>query len=247
MIAQQPCPPTCLLYWRSAPFSDIAPQHSTATFDRTRETGMPLSQPGERERLHTRSIEINGYRRADGLYDIEAHLTDVKSYGQTNYDRGYIEPGEPVHDMWLRMTVDEGMLIHAVEAVSDRTPYVLCPTAAPNFSRLVGLEIKGGFLKQANQLVGGPVGCTHLRELLQQIATTAFQTINPARARREMQAEGVREKPGSDAMDARITAKWGGGERILNTCLAYDANGPLVKRRWPHLYTGPETMDDAAG
>ena len=49
---------------------------------------MPLSQPAERERLHTRVIEINGYRRADGHYDIEAHLTDVKSFGQTNYDRG---------------------------------------------------------------------------------------------------------------------------------------------------------------
>jgi len=54
---------------------------------------MPLSQPAERERLHTRSIEINGYRRVDGLYDIEAHLTDCKSYGQTNFDRGYIAAG----------------------------------------------------------------------------------------------------------------------------------------------------------
>ena len=39
---------------------------------------MPLSQPAERERLHTRAIEINGYRRADGAYDIEAHLTDMQ-------------------------------------------------------------------------------------------------------------------------------------------------------------------------
>lgn len=43
---------------------------------------MPLKQPAERERLHTRAIEINGYRRADGRYDIEAHLTDSKSFGQ---------------------------------------------------------------------------------------------------------------------------------------------------------------------
>jgi len=32
---------------------------------------MPLSQPAEREELHTRSIVIRGYRRRDGLYDIE--------------------------------------------------------------------------------------------------------------------------------------------------------------------------------
>ena len=90
---------------------------------------MPLSQPAARERLHTRAIEINGYRRTDGLYDIEAHLTDCKSFGQTNYDRGYIEAGDPIHDMWLRLTVDEKMHIHggrggqrqdAVRDVSDR-------------------------------------------------------------------------------------------------------------------------------
>lgn len=208
---------------------------------------MPLSQPAERERLHTRAIEINGYRRTDGHYDIEANLTDCKSFGQTNYDRGYIEPGEPIHDMWFRLTVDEAMRIHEVEAVSDKTPYLMCPTAAPNFTRLVGMQIKAGFLREATHAVGGTIGCTHLRELLQQIATTAFQTINPARARREMAAEGASvEKPGSDAFDKRIGDKWGGGRKILNTCLAYDEKGPLVKRRWPHLYTGVDEVAEAA-
>ena len=200
---------------------------------------MPLSQPAERERLHTRSIEINGYRRSDGMFDIEARLRDVKSFGQTNYDRGYIEAGEPIHDMWLRLTVDEGMLIHTVEAVSDKTPYAMCPNAAPNFSRLAGLRIKAGFLREANQLVGGTVGCTHLRELLQQMATTAFQTINPAKAKRQLAAEGAStEARGSDVLDKKITEQWGGENKILNTCLAYDDKGPLVKRRWPNLYKG---------
>jgi hypothetical protein len=201
---------------------------------------MPLSQPAERERLHTRSIEINGYRRADGLYDIEAHLTDSKSFGNANYDRGYIQPGEPIHDMWLRLTIDDTMHIIGCEAVSDHTPYVMCPQAAPNFARLVGLRIKAGFLREANHLVGGVVGCTHLRELLQQMATTAFQTISPAKVRREMQQQGVHDRPGSDKTDARITEKMGGAPKVLNTCLAYSAAGPLVKRRWPHLYTGAD-------
>ncbi|WP_428489199.1 DUF2889 domain-containing protein [Rhodopila sp.] len=202
---------------------------------------MPLTQPAARQRLHTRSIEINGYLRTDGHYDIEAHLTDCKSFAQTNLDRGVIQPGEPVHDMWLRLTVDDQMRIHAVEAVSDNTPYAICPAAAPNFTRLAGLRIKPGFLREAAQRVGGIVGCTHLRELLQQIATTALQTITPAKARRDMAAEGVADDtPGSEALDKRITEQWGGGNKILNSCLAYDQNGPLVKRRWSHLYTGPD-------
>lgn len=205
---------------------------------------MPLSQPRAREPLHKRAIEINGYRRDDGLYDIEAHLTDTKSFGQTNYDRGYIAAGEPIHDMWIRVTVDPAdMAIAAVEAVSDKTPYQMCPTAAPNFARLVGLKIKAGFLRDANATVGGTAGCTHLRELLQQIATTAFQTINPAKVRQEMKAEGTTEIKGSDQADARITEKMGGPPKILNTCLAYADTGPLVQRRWPHLYKGLEAAD----
>ncbi len=207
---------------------------------------MPLSAPVGREKQHTRSIEINGYRRGDGLYDIEAHLTDVKSFGQTNYDRGFIAAGEPIHGMWLRLTIDETMAIVGSEAVSDHTPYVMCPTAAPNFSRLVGMRNKAGFLREANHAVGGTVGCTHLRELLQQMATTAFQTVSPARVRKEMRAEGAEPKPGSDAVDARITEKMGGPPKILNTCVAYSAAGPLVKRRWPQLYTGPDASPIAA-
>jgi hypothetical protein len=207
------------------------------------ESKMPLTPPQPREAIHTRAIEINGYRRADGLYDIEAHLTDTKTFGQTNYDRGYIPAGEPIHDMWLRLTIDDTMHVVDVDAVSDKTPYVMCPAAAPNFSRLIGLRIKAGFLRDANHLVGGSLGCTHLRELLQQMATTAFQTINPAKVRQEMRAEGADEAPGSDKVDLRITDKMGGPPKILNTCLAYADTGPLVQRRWPALYKGQEAAD----
>lgn len=202
---------------------------------------MPLSPPASRERLHRRAIQIDGYRRADGNYDIEAHLTDVKSYGQTNYDREYIEAGEPIHDMWLRLTLDEDYVILAVEACSDLTPYNTCPAAAPNFQRLTGIRIKPGFMREVTHRVGGVAGCTHLRELLQQMATTAFQTINSERTRREMTSDGHDSQfHGDDAFDRRISEKWDGGRKILNTCLAYDSAGPLVKRRWPHLYTGAD-------
>ena len=99
---------------------------------------MPLSQPQERELLHSRDIVLRGYHRADGLYDIEAQLTDTKSYGSASHDRGYIEAGEPIHGMWLRLTVDEERRIVACEAASDYTPYTVCPAAAPNFSQSGG-------------------------------------------------------------------------------------------------------------
>ena len=72
----------------------------------------------------------------------------------------------------------------------------MCPQAAANFSRLTGLQIKAGFLRDANQRVGGTLGCTELQELLQQMAMTAFQTTNPAKVRQETHEEGSDGAPG---------------------------------------------------
>jgi len=198
---------------------------------------MPLSEPAARELLHARDIEIRGYRRKDGLYDIEAQLADAKSYGFSNQDRGFVEAGEKLHHMWLRLTVDDEMQIVASEAATDRAPYTVCPQAAPNFARLAGLRIKAGFLREATRLVGGTAGCTHLRELLQQIATTAFQTVNPHRAWREAKARGEAEIRGTDKLDRRIAQKMlGGVGSIVDSCVAYAADGPVVRRRWPELF-----------
>ncbi len=189
---------------------------------------MPLSPPAERELLHTRAIELHGYRRADGMFDIEARLTDTKSYPFSNHDRGVIEPGTPLHGMLARMTVSEDMVITEFEAVTEYGPYAICPSAAPNFARLAGLKIGRGFIKAANERVGGVHGCTHLRELLGQMGTVAFQTLYAVRSKRPPAADA--------APNATETA---GKPMMLGTCLAYAPDSPVVQRQWPAFYTGP--------
>ena len=49
---------------------------------------MPLSNSTPREPLHTRTIECVGNRRADGLWDIDGRLADVKEYDFTGRLRG---------------------------------------------------------------------------------------------------------------------------------------------------------------
>ncbi len=63
---------------------------------------MSLPPPLPRDELHLRRMEMRGYRRHDGLYDIEAHLTDTKT---TPLERseGTVPAGMPLHDMWLRL------------------------------------------------------------------------------------------------------------------------------------------------
>jgi len=198
---------------------------------------MPLSPPQERERQHTRAITIHGYLRKDGLYDIEAELADTKTYAFPSLHRVEVQPGEKVHGMFLRLTVNDTLDIVAAEAATDVHPYSTCPQAAPNFARLAGLRIGRGFLGAAASRVGGTMGCTHLRELLQQVATTAFQTVYPTRAKLEAEAAG-KPLPAGDGYDARITDFFGGSKAVLNSCIAYSEDSPLVKHRWPDIYTG---------
>jgi Protein of unknown function (DUF2889) len=214
---------------------------------------MPLSPASERSLLHRRDIALRGFERQDGLFDIEAELSDRKTHGFANEDRGWIGPEDRLHGMAMRMTVDDGMTIVAFEAVTDDAPYAICPNAAANFTRLVGLRIGRGFLRAAAERVGGTQGCTHLRELLQQMATVAYQTVKAELARRQRelvaqvqahaQAEGA-----AQSLDARVAAGFGGPPALLNTCYAYASDGPVVLRRWPEHYTGVATeAADAEG
>lgn len=200
---------------------------------------MPLSEPADREPIHTREVTCRGYRRADGLWDIEGHLTDVKAYAFDTEQRGRILPGDPVHGMWIRLTVDDGLTVRAVEAVTEKSPYRTCNAVIPNFQRLVGLRIAAGWTRAVKERLGGVQGCTHLVELLGPIATTAFQTVYPLLARE--QAEKAGPISGTDSgghsgtKEAMLRSK---RPVLLNTCHIFDSNGEVVRRHWPDHYTG---------
>ena len=85
---------------------------------------MPLSTPVPRQLLHQRVVQCWGYRREDGLWDIEGQMVDAKTYPLPNEDRGgAIQAGEPLHDMRIRRTVDDQFFIHGVEARTDAAPF----------------------------------------------------------------------------------------------------------------------------
>ena len=73
-----------------------------------------LSTPKvERELVHQRRITLNGYVRNDGLFDIEAELTDHKTYPFPSDFRGEVTPDLPVHHMILRVTITKERVITA--------------------------------------------------------------------------------------------------------------------------------------
>ena len=184
---------------------------------------MPLSNPVPRKPAHARVIECKGYERDDGLWDIEAHLVDTKTYIHLRRDGGRErQPGEPVHDMWLRLTIDLDMKVHDAEAATDEGPYPQCGAIAPNFKALIGVTIGPGWRRKTLELVGGTKGCTHLVELLGPLGTTAFQATGRAREARNA-GKVLAKKPYQ-----------------LNACHIYKDDSEAVRERWPQFYTGPE-------
>lgn len=190
---------------------------------------MALISSVKRTKLHHRSIQCEGFKREDGLWDIEAHLTDQRSY-DCSYDPehrgGKIHVGDNVHNMRVRLTLDLDFLIHDAAAISDETPFPICFQAAKVMSRLIGLRMGKGWLKEVRERISTEVSCTHLIDLLTPIANTAYQTMHTALEERAEQRK--RE-------DQNFTRK---KLAILDTCIALASDGEVVRRQWPEFYTG---------
>ena len=198
---------------------------------------MPLSPPIGRQHLHTRRVTCQGFFREDGLWDIEGRITDEKSYEHANEWRGALKPGDFVHDMSIRLTLNDRFTIVDVDAVTDKSPYRICGDVTPDFKKLIGLRVGGGFHREVRARLGGVHGCTHIVELLGPVATTAFQTISSGKARELERAHRAKSDP---APQEDAPSKPRRKPYVIDTCHAWAADGPVVKRWAPDFYTGPD-------
>jgi hypothetical protein len=139
---------------------------------------MPLSPPSSRRALkHTRAIRIEAFARDDGLWDIDAHITDIKTRDMM-LASGTRPAGEPVHDLSLRLTIDTSLNVVGAEAVSDAVPYPgFCNTIGPAYRQLIGLNLLKGFREGVRQRLSGINGCTHLTDLAGLLPTATIQAM----------------------------------------------------------------------
>ncbi len=191
---------------------------------------MPLSPPVSRSPLHHRAISARGYKRDDGMFEVEAHLHDTKDIS-FKLVSGEKQAGSSVHSMWLRVTFDATLTIVDAEATMDAMPYQgYCEKISPKYKELIGMAMRPGFSERVRTAFAGTRGCTHLTDLIGIVATTAFQTL----------AGQVTQDPAVKPFQ-------------LDRCHALATNGDAVSRYYPKWgrrdaslpATTPENSDDA--
>ena len=188
---------------------------------------MPLSPAAARHEIHHRVIDMKAYARDDGMYDVEAHLVDRKPFDAVIFGLSRPVPaGQPRHDLWVRLTVDDRFFVRDIEAVSDATPYAVCKEATSTLSKMVGVQIAAGWSAKVKERLRGSASCTHLMEMLIPLATTAIQGIgglNPEKKRAALRPDGLPYK--------------------LESCYAYGRSSDVVKMLWPQHFLAKPTAD----
>jgi DUF2889 family protein len=182
-----------------------------------------LPLPGDtaftREELHFRCIDMRGFRRGDGLYEIEGRVTDRKPHDFVPISGGRQVPAnEPIHDMGVRLVFDDELVVRGIETFTNASPYAHCPEGGRALQSLTGLRMTSGWSRNVRSRLGGARSCTHLMELLIPMATAAFQSLSSV----------ARSRPQQVDVTGRPTK--------IDSCYAYGAQREIVRWRWPEYY-----------
>ncbi|MEO8298602.1 MAG: DUF2889 domain-containing protein [Burkholderiales bacterium] len=181
---------------------------------------MPMPPAAPRRPLHTRTVVTRGFLRDDGMWDIEGELLDVKEYVYEDRERGAMPPGQPEHLMRVRLTLDQAMVVRACYIDMAEIPFDYCAGAANGQDRLVGVTLGAGWRQAVGVAMKGIKGCTHVREVLLAMATTAFQTVSAYREQFEPESGMPQGTNGELPF-------------FLNGCRSWDVAGPVVAKFFP--------------
>ncbi len=172
----------------------------------------------ERQLKHRRSIDVQVYGRGDGLWEVDARLTDIKTR-DTPMVGGMRRAGEPIHEMLLRLVVDEQLNIIEAGSQTLWMPYPgHCDGHGDPYAALVGLNLMRGFRLKVLERLRGVAGCTHLTELSLVLPTAAIQALA---------GEVIDTSEGNAAGEPPFQ---------IDRCHALRADGEVVREHYPRWW-----------
>lgn len=194
--------------------------------------GSKVDSEVTREELHFRRIDFHGFRRSDGLLEVEARLTDRKTHDFQPPSGGRsVAAGDTIHDHGLRVVFGEDMVIREIAADIRAYPYRECAGGGDTLQAMVGVRIGRGWSSELRKRLPTGDTCTHLKEMMVPLASAAFQTVYSLRT--------------GHVEDSDAT----GRPRKIDSCYAYGAGRELVALQWPafHKPAAPRSGPDNPG
>jgi len=189
---------------------------------------MPAVHPSVTRRpLHRRALDVQVFARDDGLFDVEASLTDTKTHDVplAGVPR---KAGDPIHEMRLHLTVDTTLTITAAGSETLWMPYPgACNEHGDAYRQLVGLNLMKGFRQAVGERLGGTRGCTHITELCQVLPTAIIQAM------------------AGSVIDTREGDAAGNPPFQLDRCHALRRDSATVARFYPRWSTGAPAAEPA--
>jgi hypothetical protein len=174
-----------------------------------------------RREMHMRRIEMRAFARDDGLWDIEAHLRDEKPYEYIDPGRGLQKAGDAVHDIWLRLTVDDDRIIRDIAVEMGSMPFGTCHEVKDSLRPLIGERVGRGW-RQILKRIPRHQTCAHVHELLVPLATVVHQGM----------ALG-REPDGKVAMQPDPALEM--QPFFVDDCHSWRIDGPVVAKFFPQF------------
>ncbi|MCC2675944.1 MAG: hypothetical protein K0R58_2891 [Ramlibacter sp.] len=172
-----------------------------------------------REELHHRRIDMRGYQRSDGLFEVEGRVLDTKPFDFVPWSGSRFVPANAaVHDMGVRIVYDAQMTVREIATFTDAAPYAMCPEGGRALQSLVGLRMTSGWNREVRNRLSGARSCTHLMELLTPLATAAFQSLSHLGKSRPQRYDAT------------------GRPLKIDSCYAYGAEREVVLRHWPEYH-----------
>ena len=178
---------------------------------------LPPAAP-QRQLKHRRQLDVQGFSRGNGLWEVDATLVDSKTR-PLNMADGPRPAGAPIHDMLLRLVINEQFDIVQAGSQTRAMPYPgLCDSHQDAYGQLVGLNLLRSFHKAVRERLGGVRGCTHITELAQVLPTAVMQAF------------------AGDVIDTRGTAEGAQKPFQLDRCHALASSGEAVRVHYPRWY-----------
>jgi hypothetical protein len=180
---------------------------------------MPLPiAAADRQLKHRRHIDVQVFSRGNGLWEVDAVLIDTKTR-VANMTDGPRPAGTPIHEMLLRLVVNEKLDILEAGSETRWMPYTgLCSEHGDAYAKLVGLNLLKNFRAAVRERLGGVLGCTHITEMAQVLPTAVVQAF------------------AGDVIDTRGDAEGASQPFQIDRCHALRKDGEAVRLYYPRWY-----------